>query len=103
MQYPHLTMIAIPNGGARNLLVARKLKTEGVLAGAPDLMLFYPSAPWHGLMIEMKTEKGRQTESQKQFEDMAEEVGYHYVVCRSLDDFAREVRAYLRKRNETYL
>jgi hypothetical protein len=38
--YPVLKLLyAVPNGGDRNLYVARKLKAEGVLAGVADLCL----------------------------------------------------------------
>ncbi|MGH9837274.1 MAG: hypothetical protein ACREEM_00645 [Blastocatellia bacterium] len=38
--YPVLKLLyAVPNGGDRNLYVARKLKAEGVMAGVADLCL----------------------------------------------------------------
>jgi hypothetical protein len=38
--YPVLKLLyAVPNGGDRNINVARKLKAEGVLAGVADLCL----------------------------------------------------------------
>ena len=39
-QYPELElMFAIPNGGQRHVVVAKKLKDEGVKAGVPDIFL----------------------------------------------------------------
>lgn len=54
--YPHFSelLIAIPNGGHRHLLVAKKLKAEGVQAGFPDLFLFVSASNYHGLAVEMK-------------------------------------------------
>lgn len=95
LQYPHLTLIAIPNGGHRNIITAGKLKAEGVMAGAPDLFLFFPRGNYHGLCIEMKTEKGRQSEVQELFQDKVEDVGYKYVICRTIDEFISEVNKYL--------
>jgi hypothetical protein len=46
-------IFAIPNGGARNITTAARLKVEGVSAGVPDL--YVPA--WH-LWIEMKRTKG---------------------------------------------
>ena len=46
-------IFAIPNGGARSITTAAKLKVEGVSAGVPDL--YVPA--WH-LWIEMKRTKG---------------------------------------------
>jgi hypothetical protein len=40
---PELDLLfAIPNGGARNVIVAKKLKAEGVKAGIPDYFLPVP-------------------------------------------------------------
>lgn len=87
-------LVAIPNGGARNRVTAAILKAEGVVAGAPDLVLFMGNKHHHTLMIEMKTPKGRQSESQKAFQALAESAGNKYVVCRSEDDFRKEVEVY---------
>jgi hypothetical protein len=37
LRYPKGLIFAIPNGGQRNVIVASKLKAEGVLSGVPDL------------------------------------------------------------------
>jgi hypothetical protein len=58
-------LYAVPNGGDRNLRVARKLKAEGVLAGVADLCLPAARRGYHGLYIEMKSEEGTATEEQK--------------------------------------
>jgi len=52
-------LVAIPNGGLRSKAVAAKLKAEGVKAGYPDMALNVPRGPYHGLFIELKSEKGR--------------------------------------------
>ena len=66
-QYPHLrlNLFAVPNGGARSKRTAGKLKAEGVVAGVSDLILLVRRGGYGGLLIEMKREKGRQSESQK--------------------------------------
>lgn len=51
--YPGVRIFAVPNGGARNIVTAARLKAEGVSAGVPDL--FIPA--WR-LWIEMKRAKG---------------------------------------------
>ena len=44
----------------------------------------------------MKTRKGRQRESQKEWQTIVcSDNEYKYVVCRSFDDFKREVSDYL--------
>ena len=97
LQYPRLVMFAIPNGGARSVTTGAMLKAEGVLAGVADLFLMFPVKLFHGLFIEMKTDKGRQSESQKEFQAVAETNGYKYVVCRSFEDFKNEILTYLKQ------
>lgn len=98
-QYPKLTLFAIPNGGNRNLITAMTMKREGVLAGVADLFLAFPSQGFHGLWIEMKTSKGRQSPEQKHFQIGMEKQGYKYVVCRSFEDFKNEIENYIQDEN----
>lgn len=98
LKYPHLSprLFAVPNGGRRDGVTGARLKAEGVLAGVADLILLVPNAGYHALLIEMKTPKGRQSDSQRAWQqEVCAEGEYKYVVCRSLDDFIREVDVYL--------
>ena len=62
-----------------------------------DLILLVPNANYHALLIEMKTPKGRQSDSQRAWQRaVAGNDDYLYVVCRSLDEFIREVETYLK-------
>ena len=78
------------------MIEAARVKAMGTRRGFPDLILLYPSAGFHALCIEMKTEKGRQQPSQKIFQQEVEKVGYKYIVCRSLDDFINEINKYIK-------
>lgn len=95
--YPRLSLrlVAIPNGGARNISTAARLKEEGVVAGVSDLVLFLPRHGYGALCIEMKTNKGRQSDSQKAWQE-AIQGEYLYVICRSLDDFIKIINAYIK-------
>lgn len=98
LQYPRLKgrLFAVPNGGRRDVTTAAKLKSEGVVAGVADLILLKSNHDYGALLIEMKTMKGRQSDSQKAWQlNLCSEDEYKYVVCRSLDDFKREVNDYL--------
>ena len=97
LQYPKFTglLYAVPNGGKRDAITAAVMKSEGVLAGAPDLCLDVPNHHYHGLRIEMKTRKGTQQASQKEFQRNVESMGYKYILCRSFDDFRRMITQYL--------
>lgn len=95
--YPGLrdVLIAVPNGGRRDAVTGAKLKEEGAMPGAADLLLLKPNK-FHGcLAIEMKTAKGRQQDTQKKWQASVEAVGNKYVVCRSLDEFVETVNDYL--------
>lgn len=96
-QYPGYrhNLFAVPNGGRRDKTTAAKMKAEGVLAGVSDLILLKPNAKHHALLIEMKTRTGRQADTQREWQHLIERDGYKYIVCRSLDDFMREVSEYL--------
>lgn len=94
-EYAHL-LIAIPNGGQRDVRVARKLKAEGVVAGVPDLFLAVARGQSHGLWIEMKNGKaGRVSEHQHYMIDALARQGYKGVVCRTFDEFRDKVQNYL--------
>jgi hypothetical protein len=98
LQYPGYILFAIPNGGARSKTEGAIMKGEGVLAGVADLFLALPSGVYHGLFVEMKAGKGRQSPAQKAFEKLAIMSGYMYVVCRSLEEFIGTIDNYLKQR-----
>lgn len=89
---------AVPNGGTRKTITTKggktislegmRLKAEGVKSGVSDLMIL-----WRGRLIclEVKTEKGRQSRNQKDWEEEITQAGGLYKVVRSVDD----VRSFL--------
>lgn len=97
LQFPELAllMFAVPNGGYRRQTEARIMKAEGVTAGVADVLFLYPNETYHGLCIEFKTAKGRQQQSQRDFQQTVERFGYKYVIVRSLDDFMQVVKSYI--------
>jgi hypothetical protein len=89
-------LFAVPNGGQRNAIVARKLKLEGVVAGVADLMLAIPNTTFHGFVIEMKNgKKGTQSKLQKEWQRLVEKQGYKYSLCRSFEEFEELIKDYL--------
>lgn len=100
LQYPKLAslLFAVPNGGARNAVTGAILKAEGVTKGVADLLLLVPNKQYHGLCIEMKTPKGHQSPSQQDWQEDVEWAGYKYVICRTAEEFIREITRYLRDR-----
>jgi hypothetical protein len=57
-----IRFFAVPNGGERNIIVATRLKAEGVRSGAPDLIVFMPKVT---VGLELKTKNGKVSENQK--------------------------------------
>lgn len=96
-------LFAIPNGGHRNLLVAKKMKEEGVRPGVPDLCLPVPSNGYHGLWLELKTEssrpvrggKGGLSDVQREWIDRLNAYGYRAVVCYGAEEAKNEITNYL--------
>ena len=86
LQYPKFrnNLFAVPNGGQRNVIVASKLKAEGVTAGVSDLIFVYRKEV---CFIEVKTPKGRMQDTQLAFEKVVFEAGFPYIVVRTLDEF----------------
>lgn len=88
-------LFAIPNGGQRNIIVAVKLKSEGVRPGVPDLMLPVPCGGYHGLFIEMKKLKGATNENQKDWNLFLNSNGYLSAICFGFDDAKACISDYL--------
>ena len=96
LRYPKGLIYAIPNGGQRNVIVAAKLKTEGVLSGVPDLHIPMAKNGFHGLYIELKNGKvGKVSENQKTIMEKLQSEGYRCEVCRSFDEFKNVVDDYM--------
>ena len=98
-RYPEASRVffSVPNGGARNAWTAKNLKDEGALSGVADLILLLPRHGYAALCIEMKKIGGRQSDSQKVFEQACKEYKVKYVMCYSLEEFQAVVEDYLEK------
>lgn len=91
-----LLITAIPNGGMRNVVVAKKLKAEGVKKGVPDILCFAhgwgsKGQPCNGLAIEMKRPEVRNRPSavkpdQRAWLQALLEEGWDTCVCYSAEE-----------------
>lgn len=102
-QFPNLVCFAVPNGSKRPKKTVRtktgtiatyspaavKLKEEGALAGVADLVLVGMGKV---VFVEMKTPKGTQQDTQKEFQRKVQRLGHEYHICRSLEDFMQVCR-----------
>jgi hypothetical protein len=94
MQFPKIRIFAVPNGGARHIVAATKLKREGVKSGVPDLYI----AKWK-LWIEMKIAKGGTlSATQKDWIDyLVNDVGDSVIIARGFSDAKVQVAEFLDK------
>ena len=93
-------MHAIPNGGARNVVVASKMKQEGVKRGVWDVFLPLPRGGYHGLYIEFKFGKGRLTPEQKEFGAYLQDQGYKTGIAYDVDGAMEILENYLKGENQ---
>jgi len=81
-------IFAIPNGGARSITTATRLKVEGVSAGVPDLYV-----PAWKLWIEMKRSKGGVVDkNQKDWHDYLMSIGDRVIICRGADEAKKMIK-----------
>ena len=93
---PRLMIFAVPNGGSRNVIEAKKLKATGTLRGASDLIVNFPGK---SVYIEVKTDTGVQSDAQIDFQNRIEDLGMDYHVVRSVSDFYEKIMCYLKYYN----
>ena len=100
-------LIAIPNGGSRNVIEAANLKRQGVRKGVSDLFLAYPCNGFHGLWIELKREKGSNhakgvvKKEQKLWLENMLAVGYEAKICYGWLSAKHEILNYLNENIKT--
>lgn len=89
-QHPGVRIFAIPNGGQRNVVVAAKMKAEGVSRGVPDLYV-----PAWGLWIEMKRTKGwALSPEQRDWIGYLEGIGDTVIVGNGAEDAISKVNVF---------
>lgn len=99
-EFPELGLLfAIPNGGHRNVIVAKKLKAEGVRPGVPDLMLPVARGGYHGLFIEMKAGQNRPSLEQLELMRRLSAEGFKCATCYSSAEAEACLREYLSQPN----
>lgn len=64
------------------------------ITGYPDLTLFKDSLT---IFVEVKNEKGIQSEIQKYVQKQLEKQGFKYYLVRSLDEFKQKIETYKEK------
>lgn len=94
--FPQLALLYhIPNERKCTPQQGARLKRMGVKSGVPDLHLPVARGVYHGLYLEMKTEKGRVSANQMWWLERLRENGCCCVVCRCWEDAAHTLVTYL--------
>lgn len=93
---PDKLLFAVPNGGSRNPIEAKNMKRQGVKAGVSDVILLVPKKGFAALCMEFKTDKGKQSDEQIEFQRQAEKCGSKYVIVRSTGAAIDAMKEYLK-------
>lgn len=80
---PLAIVFAVPNGERRDKITGAKLKAQGVLPGAPDIIIAH-----NGIIafVEVKTPKGRPSPAQIAFQEKCAEQRLPYAIVRGQGD-----------------
>jgi len=88
-------MYHVPNGGARDIITASRLKAEGVKSGVPDICLPVARQGYHGLYIELKIKKNKPSDNQKAWLEALSEQGYKTAVCYGWQEATEVITRYM--------
>jgi len=88
-------LIKNANEGKRSWAQGKKMKKEGLKKGVSDLFLAIPASNSAGLWIEVKTIKGKISESQEEWLRLMNFAGYGTALIRSVDEGIKTIKNYL--------
>lgn len=75
---------AIPNAARRSMALAAKMRAEGMKSGVADICIML--AQGRTIWLELKKAKGRQTDTQVEFQEICRKLGHTYLLAHSLDE-----------------
>jgi hypothetical protein len=94
--HPSHPLFTATVGGVRLAAhTAMKMRAAGYSKGTPDLLIFEPRGQYHGLALEVKTEKGRPSEEQKKWIADLNERGYCAKITRGYKETVETIKNYL--------
>ena len=85
-------VFAVPNGGKRNAVEVLGLKKEGMLTGTADVVVVLPAET---LFFEFKTDIGKQSEKQKEFQAVCGQLGKPYYLVRKCFEGVQILKKYM--------
>jgi len=98
------SMLSVPNEGARSFSMLAYLKKLGLLKGASDLIILYPTEIYPSMLLEFKSPRGVLTKEQEAFLRHHHNLGLYTCVPRSTIEALEHFYAYLNNepRNQNY-
>jgi len=82
-------------GGVRLAIhTAKKMKEAGYSKGVPDMLIYEPRGMYAGLAIEVKTEKGRASDEQKEWIRNLNNRGWRAEICKGFEECADVICEY---------
>ncbi len=88
-------LLAVPNGGKRDIATAKRLKAEGVKAGVPDVLLPIARMGYHGFWIELKFGDNTTSVAQDVWLTALSAEGYLVDVSYGWEEAAHKITRYL--------
>ena len=85
----------IPNESIGGIKWVTRNRQMGCRKGVPDLCLPIPMSGYHGLYIELKTDRGRLNEDQKRWLKNLSAMGYRTKCCRGWKEAAKVLAEYM--------
>ena len=93
--YPKLRGLLCYNlNNSRNKIDGSRNKSLGLQKGRSDLVLYLKGTAY---MIEVKTETGKQSKDQKEWQQIIESQGFRYFVIRDRDEFEKLIVSLLKE------
>jgi hypothetical protein len=84
---PRQCIFSVPNDSKNAVEQQRKVNT-GLMAGVSDLIVLING---NTIFVEIKTEIGKQSDKQKEFEETVTLQGFKYYLVRSLEEFKQKI------------
>ena len=92
-----IVVVHIPNEGKRSQAYGARMKRLGMKKGFPDLLFPTPASGYHGLLIEMKTDKtSRVSPDQRAWIAYLMRHGYYAIVCYGANEAIEVIKKYFK-------
>lgn len=94
LKYAGHFVFAVPNGNRNNPIQGHKYKIMGQMAGVSDLILLLPKGKVYFIELKNPNGKGKQSPSQRDFEDNVRAYGHDYLIWDSWKQVEQFINAH---------